>query len=410
MTTAVNTEVAPSFVVLCKALYGDVVDAELVWEDVFGKSNPDQSDLSTSSKPKRDWAKQVSQASNVVGLTAGAAAIAPTFADERLKGGGPVARKLYSGSTRLTAASNKTRVGRKYAKWAGKGRNPARLALGAAGLQVANVGGDLITSRVLGREQKPQKFTVTKGTDLVPYVHRNTNQNWEWAHPQSPQSPPVTPVTPKARKVRKPGAVARAVSNAATKRPTTTAITGLAGAAYVGRKTAGGGGSAGYYDYAKSDATTVEKSDTTTVEWGGTFTKFDTDKRLAFGWASVTSVDGLPVVDRQNDYIHPNDLEESAYAYVLKSRKGGDMHRRSTEGEDSPFHASDLIESFVLTPEKVEKMGFPKNTKTGWWVGFKVSDNDAWKAIKTGKRTGFSIHGRGKRRLVDYDEAMTASA
>jgi hypothetical protein len=132
------------------------------------------------------------------------------------------------------------------------------------------------------------------------------------------------------------------------------------------------------------------------IVWEGEFSKFDMDKRQVFGWASIVEMNGEPVVDLQGDYIPPEEMEKAAYEYVQKSRKGGDMHRR--EGEQA-FHASEMIESFIVTPEKIEKMGLPAGSlPTGWWVGYQVHDDDTWNLVKSGRRTGFSIHGRGKRK------------
>jgi len=148
----------------------------------------------------------------------------------------------------------------------------------------------------------------------------------------------------------------------------------------------------------------VSKSDDDIdVVWTGEFVKMDTDKRQVFGWASVVEVNGQPVIDRQGDWITPDEIEKAAYEYVVKSRKGGDQHQRQG---DVPFHASDLIESFVVTPEKIEKMGLPEDTPVGWWVGFKVNNEDTWQKVKKGTATGFSIHGKGKRREIPMDEAM----
>lgn len=135
------------------------------------------------------------------------------------------------------------------------------------------------------------------------------------------------------------------------------------------------------------------------IDWEGTFTKFDTDKRQVFGWASIVSVNGRPVVDTQGDLIDAEEMEKSAYEYVIKSRKGGDQHKRTDEGE--AFHASDMIESFVVTPEKKERLGLPDDMPIGWWVGFKVNNDDTWRKVKNGEVTGFSIHGRGKREPVE---------
>jgi hypothetical protein len=135
------------------------------------------------------------------------------------------------------------------------------------------------------------------------------------------------------------------------------------------------------------------------VVWAGEFAKMDTDKRQVFGWASIVSIDGEPVVDKQGDWMDPEDIEKAAYKYVVESRKGGHQHKRELDG--APFHASDMIESFVITPEKIEKMHLPPETPCGWWVGYKVNDEEAWQKVKKGEVTGFSIHGRGKRRPME---------
>ena len=134
------------------------------------------------------------------------------------------------------------------------------------------------------------------------------------------------------------------------------------------------------------------------VTWSGEFSKVDSDKREVFGWASVVELDGKPVVDRQGDLISPDEIERAAYQYVMKSRKGGHQHRRDGE---HPFHASDMIESVVFTPEKISKMGLPDSFPVGWWVGYKVNDDSTWALVKKGDVTGFSIHGKGKRQAVD---------
>jgi hypothetical protein len=142
------------------------------------------------------------------------------------------------------------------------------------------------------------------------------------------------------------------------------------------------------------------------VTWSGEFSKRDDEKRQVFGWANVSEIDGQPVLDRQGDFVPVDEMEKSAYDYVINSRKGGDMHKRVKKGlttnfGDEPLHTSDLIESMIVTPEKLQKMGVPaevsKSVPVGWWVGFQVNDEEQWQMVKNGERTGFSIHGRGKR-------------
>jgi hypothetical protein len=139
----------------------------------------------------------------------------------------------------------------------------------------------------------------------------------------------------------------------------------------------------------------VAKDYSPDMEWSAEISKVDEDKRQVFGWASLTSVDGQPVVDRQGDYIPLDEIEKAAYHYVLSSRKGGDMHARDGEG---PKHTADLIESFLVTPEKLKHMGLAEDALPhGWWIGMKVQDDDQWEMVKKQERTGFSIHGKGSR-------------
>lgn len=147
----------------------------------------------------------------------------------------------------------------------------------------------------------------------------------------------------------------------------------------------------------KYRAEPVQKAiiDPAKYEFDGEVRKSDTEKRQVFGWCSLSKVDGVDVVDRQGDYVPIDEMEKSAYHYVVNSRKGSDMHQRVG---DQPLHTSDLIESFVVTPEKLEAMGLePDAVPHGWWVGFKVNDEQQWENVKKGDRVHFSIHGKGRR-------------
>jgi hypothetical protein len=169
------------------------------------------------------------------------------------------------------------------------------------------------------------------------------------------------------------------------------------------------------------DSVAYGKADEASFE--GTFSKFDDDKHLAFGWASVVTQGGHPVVDKQGDYINIEDIEKAAYAYVEKSRVGGDTHRRvataahwdphpqgpnsmALHKADGPDKVSEMVESMVFTDDKVEKMGLPDDFPRGWWVGFKIKDEDTWSEVRKGNRTGFSIHGKGIRKSQSLDEIM----
>lgn len=136
-------------------------------------------------------------------------------------------------------------------------------------------------------------------------------------------------------------------------------------------------------------------------QWGevGELAKFDLDKRLVFGWAYVThDKDGQVVVDKSGEFIDDTDvLEEAAYDFVIKSRVAGDSHQRDLTA-DTAIQVGTMVESMVFTPEKVAKMGLPKGVlPSGWWVGFRIDNDDVWKDVKSGKRPAFSIHGKARK-------------
>jgi hypothetical protein len=114
------------------------------------------------------------------------------------------------------------------------------------------------------------------------------------------------------------------------------------------------------------------------------------EKRQVFGWASVVKINGEDVSDLQDDEIDLEEIEKAAYNFVKDSRKGGNMHQKD-------LHVSDMIESMVVTPEKKKALGLPDDAPEGWWVGFKVNDDETWEDAKVGKLPMFSIHGTGRR-------------
>ena len=114
------------------------------------------------------------------------------------------------------------------------------------------------------------------------------------------------------------------------------------------------------------------------------------DEHLIFGWASVAAdEDGIPVVDSEGDVIPISELEQAAYRFVEFSGSGGEMH--------SKMDVAKLVESFVVTPEKLATLGLIGEMPLGWWVGFRVTDDDVWAKIKSGVYTMFSIGGRATR-------------
>lgn len=125
--------------------------------------------------------------------------------------------------------------------------------------------------------------------------------------------------------------------------------------------------------------------------------KINEDQNLVFGWA-YTSIDkdGERVVDHSGEVIYPEDLELAAYLFNLKFRDSGVMHEGEVVGK--------LVESFVVTPEKLEAIGITQDMQKniqkngqlpiGWWVGFYVEDNEVFDKVKNGQYSMFSIQGK----------------
>lgn len=123
--------------------------------------------------------------------------------------------------------------------------------------------------------------------------------------------------------------------------------------------------------------------------------KADDDKRLAFGWAYVSQDEtGAQTEDHSGDQLEPDELETAAYQFVELYREGGEMHERGG--------CAVLVESIIFTKEKQQALGIPDGTlPVGWWIGFRVTDDDVWAKVKDGTYTMLSIEGTAKRVPLD---------
>lgn len=133
----------------------------------------------------------------------------------------------------------------------------------------------------------------------------------------------------------------------------------------------------------------------------GAIAKRDDEQQIAYGWAYVSErADGQRVVDHSGEFIELADLERAAVEFMLESRAGSDMHERTRNDQGEPI--ADVVESFVVTGEKLEAMGLDGSAvQKGWWVGVKVHDRDVWKRVQSGELSMFSIEGRATREPVD---------
>ena len=144
--------------------------------------------------------------------------------------------------------------------------------------------------------------------------------------------------------------------------------------------------------YERDDDGKWHKTQKATIDFP--ISKVDEDQNLVFGWANVSmTADGDLITDRQGDQIDIETLESAAYFFNLQFRKTGVNHTGDANGQ--------IIESFVVTPQKLEKMGLAEDAlPIGWWLGAYIEDDDVFKQVKEGELAMFSIQGRAIREPV----------
>ena len=124
----------------------------------------------------------------------------------------------------------------------------------------------------------------------------------------------------------------------------------------------------------------------------GQILKADDEQRLVYGWASVVTEKGEPVVDRQGDVIEPETLVKAVNSFMENIRVGKEMHKGDQIGA--------VIHSMPITKEIGESLGI-QSDREGWVVAFKVYDDDVWARVKSGELAAFSIGGRAIKESYD---------
>lgn len=312
--------------------------ADAIVEMLYGDGAWEIVKALTAEEKRQKTQAKIGLASNVVGIAAGTAGLVAASRNPALRRAGA---KLENAGPATGPILRKLKPSAKVTR-----RTIQAGAAGAVGLQGANLAGDAVANRVLARSASDKKPKIKKS---------------------------FTPIPSDAK--------SKAIKAAANK--------GFAAAKVAPDK------------LKKVQAKVDEVKKSVDIIWSGEVAKADDEKRQVFGWASIVELDGKPVVDLQGDYMTPEMIEKAAYDYVQKSRKGGLQHRKSMFGDQGVYQVSELIESVVINKEKKAVLGLPDDSPTGWWIGFKVNDDEAWQDYKSGRRTAFSIHGTGVRKDVE---------
>ena len=136
--------------------------------------------------------------------------------------------------------------------------------------------------------------------------------------------------------------------------------------------------------------TSVSELTKTNIE--GQILKADEEQRLVYGWASVVTEKGEPVIDRQGDIIEPDTLVKAVNNFMEHIRVGKEMHKGDQIGA--------VIHSMPITKEIGESLGI-QSDREGWVVAFKVYNDDVWARVKSGELAAFSIGGRAIKESYD---------
>jgi hypothetical protein len=129
-------------------------------------------------------------------------------------------------------------------------------------------------------------------------------------------------------------------------------------------------------------------TDDTQITKSADVMKLDSERRIAWGWASVSTVKGELVTDLQGDTIVPAEMEKMADRFMASARTAKAMHEGDQIGE--------VLHSFPLTMELAKAFGM-ETDREGWIIGMKIKDDAIWKGFQEGRYKAFSIGGKARR-------------
>jgi len=132
------------------------------------------------------------------------------------------------------------------------------------------------------------------------------------------------------------------------------------------------------------------------VIFKGELSTVDKQHKTAYGWAYVSKKGSNAVVDHSGDTWDISEVEKTAHQFVLDCRVGGESH--IVKG------GAELVESIVLSKAVQDALGIDVKkdgeSVEGWFVGFRITDDELLAKVEKGELTMFSIGGTGVREEV----------
>jgi hypothetical protein len=119
--------------------------------------------------------------------------------------------------------------------------------------------------------------------------------------------------------------------------------------------------------------------------------KVDAEEGIVFGWAIISTENGQPYVDLQNDYVPEASVLKAAAKFAAGARVAKDTHEGAQAG------TVDFI--WPMTADIAKALGI-STPRTGLLIGMRPSPEMLAK-FKSGELTGFSIGGRGRRKEIE---------
>lgn len=117
--------------------------------------------------------------------------------------------------------------------------------------------------------------------------------------------------------------------------------------------------------------------------------KVNDEHRMVYGWASVVTKAGEPVVDIQGDVIKADELVAATTEFMKSVRDAKEMHEGGVIGQ--------VVHSFPITNDIAKSLGLSSENE-GWIVGMYVADDAVWDRVKKGELKAFSIGGSATRK------------